>query len=530
MWCSVLLVLGVGSVCGVGRNGYWWMDTEGAFGGNRGQNNQQNNVIDEARYQHGGKSNGEGNQQIAGEGEESGNGYQQNVKTNGRGEVNSGRQTAVGNSNTGGNNFGDTPDARQQNKGNSEIKVSKNVNSVQKAGKKGTNQASPVLPVTQGLVQNGEAQESCPTISSIPPVSACQGRESNCWSVGQTDVDCLDNALCCFDGCANVCQGEGSRPNIPLPQTNARGQQRSTPKSTKKEGDGNQPARKPVPNQNESRQNQPQASPTEQQTSFQSPTSQFKTADPNQNPGYGGGNRQESPTRKSFTAQTTNLLPSSASSSVSGVGGGLLFPLVSANNGGYSSDQGSAQDTGQTQTNSNAVKTNTNTGPVQSKQIVEPSPSFVPPPQVQSSPPQNQPRRPKPTNFQQSQDASSKPYIRCPSAMKCVPKVNCDFEGVMTEEVLDLSPQLDALRVPLIPCINRQRGNAIDVCCRDPNYQDPWPQQATSNLAGDQQPGRQGQNNKQRADSNLAQSQANNQPNSQGSQNRKPQKKSNAYG
>jgi hypothetical protein len=34
--------------------------------------------------------------------------------------------------------------------------------------------------------------------------------------------------------------------------------------------------------------------------------------------------------------------------------------------------------------------------------------------------------------------------------MKCVPKVNCDFEGVITDEVLDLSPELDMLRVPLI--------------------------------------------------------------------------------
>ena len=40
--------------------------------------------------------------------------------------------------------------------------------------------------------------------------------------------------------------------------------------------------------------------------------------------------------------------------------------------------------------------------------------------------------------------------MRCPSAMKCVPKVNCDFEGVMTEEKLELGPELEMLRVPLI--------------------------------------------------------------------------------
>ena len=72
-----------------------------------------------------------------------------------------------------------------------------------------------VLPVTQGIQTQGiqgpqtQAQTSCPAVSAIPPVSQCQGRVSNCWSVGQTDVDCIDNALCCFDGCANVCQGAG---------------------------------------------------------------------------------------------------------------------------------------------------------------------------------------------------------------------------------------------------------------------------------------------------------------------------------
>jgi hypothetical protein len=66
-------------------------------------------------------------------------------------------------------------------------------------------------------------------------------------------------------------------------------------------------------------------------------------------------------------------------------------------------------------------------------------------------------------------------FVMCPSAMKCVPRPNCDLKGVMTEEPQAFGPELDLLRVPLIPCINRQRGNMVDVCCRDPNYQDPWP-------------------------------------------------------
>jgi len=59
--------------------------------------------------------------------------------------------------------------------------------------------------------------------------------------------------------------------------------------------------------------------------------------------------------------------------------------------------------------------------------------------------------------------------------MKCVPKINCDFEGVMRNQVFDLTPEMEMLRVPLIPCVNREAGNVIDVCCRDPNYKDPWP-------------------------------------------------------
>ena len=52
-------------------------------------------------------------------------------------------------------------------------------------------------------------QGSCPAVPSVPPASQCSGRVSDCWSVGQADADCINNAFCCFDGCANVCQGAG---------------------------------------------------------------------------------------------------------------------------------------------------------------------------------------------------------------------------------------------------------------------------------------------------------------------------------
>merc|ERR1712154_340431 len=73
-------------------------------------------------------------------------------------------------------------------------------------------------PITQGIQsQVSGGGGSCPAVTSVPPVSQCSDRVSDCWSVGQPDVDCLDNALCCFDGCANVCQGAGSRSPAPPP-------------------------------------------------------------------------------------------------------------------------------------------------------------------------------------------------------------------------------------------------------------------------------------------------------------------------
>merc|ERR1719461_14869 len=47
-------------------------------------------------------------------------------------------------------------------------------------------------------------------------------------------------------------------------------------------------------------------------------------------------------------------------------------------------------------------------------------------------------------------NAASQPFVTCPSAMKCVPKINCDFNGVMVNTQIILTPNQEALRVPLI--------------------------------------------------------------------------------
>jgi len=75
----------------------------------------------------------------------------------------------------------------------------------------------------------------------------------------------------------------------------------------------------------------------------------------------------------------------------------------------------------------------------------------------------------QPTNQLKPSPATQRPYVKCPSAMLCIPKENCDFAGVITEDTIADTPQLNALRVPLIPCINRAKA-IVDVCCRDPNY------------------------------------------------------------
>merc|ERR1711902_219892 len=81
---------------------------------------------------------------------------------------------------------------------------------------------SPVLDRTEVEEAARHSEASCPVISVLPPIQLCANRKSTCWSAGQADVDCLDNALCCFDGCANVCLGRGPIAGNPGPQSNPR--------------------------------------------------------------------------------------------------------------------------------------------------------------------------------------------------------------------------------------------------------------------------------------------------------------------
>jgi len=74
----------------------------------------------------------------------------------------------------------------------------------------------------------------------------------------------------------------------------------------------------------------------------------------------------------------------------------------------------------------------------------------------------------KPTNgnIQQDKTSNQKPQVQCPSALECVPKLNCDFNGVITPQPVRLNPWLEQQRVPLIPCVNQNQRKTTHVCCR----------------------------------------------------------------
>jgi len=51
--------------------------------------------------------------------------------------------------------------------------------------------------------------------------------------------------------------------------------------------------------------------------------------------------------------------------------------------------------------------------------------------------------------------------------MKCVPRENCDFAGVMTDMILRLTPELEMLRVPLIVSFSSNQRvdmNLVEFC------------------------------------------------------------------
>merc|ERR1712018_444002 len=70
--------------------------------------------------------------------------------------------------------------------------------------------------VHEHVCRNVTAQvEKCPAAVHADR-ETCVDSKSTCWSPGQKDVDCLDEELCCFDGCAHHCKKP--EPTITVPK------------------------------------------------------------------------------------------------------------------------------------------------------------------------------------------------------------------------------------------------------------------------------------------------------------------------
>merc|ERR1712012_278909 len=394
------------------------------------------------------------------------------------------------------------------------------------------------VPAEQRLQQQqlGPIGDSCPVLNTLPPLTECEGRKSNCWSPGVRDLDCLDSALCCFDGCANVCLGKGAKlgngltaekkeparaitsspllqPLIKSPtkvdlQTESKAQQQdqsqplvqvqSKPEyspqvasSTQSELDAalgdlakvlvaeslprpapiddrivypepllanNRFPRRPEPAANPSPSyeellvlaDQKAAQKNAQRPNYVSQPPVKDNPNSSQRPtpgsGYGGRPVVKTPPAQPIASRPTHFVEA------------IQPPKP----------QGSSQPQSQFQP---AVQ--------QPSYQAQPQPNSALPSPTQV---QDQPSRPSlssnvPVRQIDNQGAAALPFTQCPSAMKCVEKRLCDFNGVMRDFVTTLSPAQESLRVPLIPCVSQRAGGEMDVCCRDPNYKDPWPEQ-----------------------------------------------------
>eukprot|EP00090_Calanus_glacialis_P011024 TRINITY_DN19514_c0_g1_i1.p1 TRINITY_DN19514_c0_g1~~TRINITY_DN19514_c0_g1_i1.p1 ORF type:complete len:453 (-),score=116.45 TRINITY_DN19514_c0_g1_i1:72-1430(-) len=74
-------------------------------------------------------------------------------------------------------------------------------------------------------------------------------------------------------------------------------------------------------------------------------------------------------------------------------------------------------------------------------------------------------------NINNNNNVDPDPIFRtCPAATVCVDISRCDFNGVLTDSAVSLSPRLVQMRVALNRCESPRRQTSRKVCCRDPNY------------------------------------------------------------
>merc|ERR1711963_1308617 len=407
--------------------------------------------------------------------------------------------------------------------------------------------------------------DSCPVLNTLPPLAECQGRTSNCWSPGVRDLDCLDSALCCFDGCANVCQGKGaaagnglvpekkgparlpvlaSSPLLePLIKSPTKADLQTVAKVQKQNQLEPQITTRPdvqsqiqpqttvqfnpqIPNNSQAEldaalgelakvlvaESRPRPSPIDDRIVYPEPLANNRyprrpvpVANPSpsyeellvvadqkaaqkaaqknaQRPNYAGQPLIQKPEATQITSgtathgfgyggQATIRQPATQFKESKDSGPKPFVEAIQPPNPRNSPKLQSQYQTAQQPTYEPQTQTNdfTPAGQVES-QPSRSGPSVKAAVPVQSS---VEAAAPVPSD----QGAAALPFTQCPSAMKCVEKKLCDFNGVMRNFVTALSPAQESLRVPLIPCVSQRAGGEVDVCCRDPNYKDPWPEQ-----------------------------------------------------
>jgi len=416
-------------------------------------------------------------------------------------------------------------------------------------------EAESVLAEQQLQQQQLTSFDSCPVFNTLPPLTECQGRTSNCWSPGVRDLDCLDSALCCFDGCANVCQGKGAKSGnglvpekkgpatLPVPTSSpllqplikspTKADLQTVPKPQKQ--DELQPQIQPRPDIQPQSQIQPQTtiqynpqipsnsqaeldaalgdlakvlvaesrprpSPIDDRIVYPEPLANNRyprRPAPVANPGPSYEEllvvadqkaAQKNAQRPNYVGQPLIQKPEDIQTPSEKATPGFGYggrPIVKKPAAQFleSNDPRPTQfvEAIQPPNPQNSPKLQSQFQPPVQQPTYQPKPQLNSPvlgtSQVGSQPSRTQPLVKAPTPVPSDQGAASLPFTQCPSAMKCVEKKLCDFNGVMRDFVTTLSPAQETLRVPLIPCVSQRAGSEVDVCCRDPNYKDPWPEQ-----------------------------------------------------
>ena len=367
------------------------------------------------------------------------------------------------------------------------------------------------VPVEQQLQQQqlGTIGDSCPVLNTLPPLTECEGRKSNCWSPGVRDLDCLDSALCCFDGCANVCLGKGAKLGNGL-TAEKKEPARAITSSPLLQPLIKSPTKVDLPTQSKAQQ-QDQRQPLVQVQSK-----------PEYSPQVASNTQSE---LDAALGDLAKVLVAESLPRPAPIDDRIVYPEPLLANDRFPrrpepaanpspsyeellvlADQKAAQKNAQrpNYVNQPLVKDNPNSSPrpttgsgyggrpvvktppaqpIASRptQFVEaiqpPKPQGSPQPQGQFQPAVQQPSYqaqpqpnsalPSPTQVQDqpsrpslssnlpvrqidNQGAAALPFTQCPSAMKCVEKRLCDFNGVMRDFVTTLSPAQESLRVPLI--------------------------------------------------------------------------------